>query len=167
MKTMKRNTLGVTALAVVAAFAITAFVPMDTEDASGGFSLSASLPGSSDIYGEAVLVITTKNCAEPHNAEVAATVVEVRDGKTSKRELKLRNVGPGEYALDEQWSADATMIVANGSYDKYRAGIMIGLSEDVSFEGKEPWVGRLKNGYPTLILFRHTNDVDVAEAMAD
>jgi hypothetical protein len=167
MKTTKRNTLGVSALALLAAFSITAFVPTDAREASGGFSLSASLPGSSDIYGDAVLVLTTKNCARPNNAKVSATVVEVRDGATSQRELKLRNIGPGEYAVDEQWSADATMIVANGSYDKYRAGIMIGLSKDVSFEGKEPYVGRLKNGYPTLILFRHANDVDVEKALAD
>lgn len=153
-----------TAAIVVAGLIVAAFSWAQPE-APGGFQLSASLPGSADAYGDAMLVITTKNCAEPKNAEVTATVVEIVDGETVRREIKLRNIREGEYAVDRQWSDTATLIVANGSYEKYRTGLIIGLRADMEFEGQ--WVGRLNNGLPTKLFYRHAGDGDVQLAMAD
>jgi len=153
-----------TAATVAAALILVAF-SWSQPEAQGGFQLSASLPGSADAYGDAMLVITTKNCAEPKNAEVTATVVEIVDGETVRREINLRNIREGEYAIDRQWTDTATLIVANGSYQKYRTGLMIGLRADMEFEGK--WVGRLNNGLPTKLFDRHAADADVSLALAD
>lgn len=139
---------------------------VSSPDVDGGFQLTAALPGNADVYGDAVLLVTTRNCAEPSNAKVSARLVLKGEDANGGQEIKLRNVGEGEYAVDRQWAASARgVLVVDGAYEKYRAGLIIGLDGKASFEGDGRWVGRLKNGYPTRLLDRNVASRDVRTAL--
>ena len=133
----------------------------------GGFQLTASLPGAASVYGEAALVVTTRNCAEPKNATVTARLVVVENDAITSRTMKLRKVGEGEYAIDKQWADGVVAVIAiDGAYERQSAGLLIGLNEDATFEGSGRWVGRLTNGYPTRLLDRNVRDGDLQDALA-
>lgn len=131
----------------------------------GGFQLTASLPSGVDADGDAVVIVTTRNCAEPKNARVTGRVVTWGDDGVETAPLKLRNVGEGRYAVDQQWTAKHALLVFDGSYTRYTSGLLVGLDADTSFDGQGRWVGRLDNGFPTQLLDRHVRDKDVKAAM--
>ena len=132
----------------------------------GGFQLTASLPAAGvEGEGDAVVVVTTRNCAEPKNARVTGRIVTWGEDGVQSEPLKLRNVGEGRYAVDRQWTAKNALLVFDGSYNRYTSGLLIGLDADKSFEGQGKWVGELDNGFPTQLLDRHVRDRDVNLAM--
>ncbi len=132
----------------------------------GGFQLTASLPGTAEAEGEAVVIVTTRNCAEPKNARVSGRVVTWGEEGFQVESLVLRNVGEGRYAVDQQWDAEHALLVFDGSYTRFTSGLLIGLDADKSFEGQGRWVGQLDNGFPTHLLDRHVRDTDVKAAVA-
>jgi hypothetical protein len=162
------NRVRISIIPLIVAFI--AFGSIDTFDTGstyreGGFHLTASLPGATSTYEDAALVITTRNCAEPKNANVSARLILLNDDRVTSRKIDLRNVGEGEYAIDKLWTdATVALIAVDGSYGKQTAGLIIGLDDDASFEGSGRWVGRLTNGFPTRLLDRNIRDADVEKA---
>jgi hypothetical protein len=135
---------------------------------SGGFYLRAELPpASSDpALKDAVLVVRPDGCREPSMAKLTATAEGLLDGERTTRQVRLRPITRGQYAITRQWPSEGDWVLkVTATYDGMTTGMLLllgpngAVSKDIAKGGIEKLPLRLDG--------REFGEPDIAEALAD
>ena len=92
---------------------------------SGGFQLRVEEAGEGS---DAHILVRTYRCNEPERAEVSATAEGIVAGKRISKDLTLRTVRRGVYALNQTWPQKGRWVLAlYGKYKGQKASTLVAL----------------------------------------
>jgi len=107
----------------------------------GGFELRVEVPRAGTAYSEAVVLVQTYGCAQPSKAKVEGTAEGIVNGVRRSMPLALKQVAEGIYAVERQWPAEGTWVLAlTGAYRGQDSSLLLALEADgtVAMQPDEP-----------------------------
>ena len=92
---------------------------------TGGFQLRVEEAGKGS---DAHILVRTYRCNEPERAQVSAAAEGIVDGQRVSRDLTLRTVRRGVYALNQTWPQQGRWVLAlYGRYEGQKASTLVTL----------------------------------------